>query len=541
MKISKERQLFDNRALVALIIPLIIEQFLAVLVGMADSIMVASVGEAAVSGVSLVDNIVVLLINIFSALATGGAVVAGQYLGRKREEEACKSAGQLVWFVTISAVGVTAIVYLCKSFILHGVFGKIEADVMEHANTYLLIVTASIPFIALYNGGAAIFRAMGDSKIPMIVSMIMNVINVSGNAILIYGFHCGTEGVAIPTLVSRAVAAILITILLCNSKRVLHLEPVVEDGRDLLERGVHARIDVGVLEAMVALVVNDGSVSRALVDPTRAGGQVCAGSRLVAQAPDHDRGVVLVALKRARGAIQVGGLPARIAGGVVDPLPRPLEPMRLNVPFEHDPQSDLVGQVEHAGVRRVVGGANRVDSHGFHEGEVLAYPFLVENAALVGAHLVTVDAVEREGLPVRHQDAVLDAHSAESNAQGARAIDEAVLAFDVHASVVEGGVGGTPRAHAADLDTVAAVAPLAHSLEEVCEGPEAVDLQVTAEAGLHRYHAPEPRWSRSRPRPRSRCRSTDPRSPRMRGDAGSPSGRCRAATTDPDPRGRNPG
>lgn len=161
MKISKERQLFDNRALVALIIPLIIEQFLAVLVGMADSIMVASVGEAAVSGVSLVDNIVVLLINIFSALATGGAVVAGQYLGRKREEEACKSAGQLVWFVTISAVGVTAIVYLCKSFILHGVFGKIEADVMAHANTYLVIVTASIPFIALYNGGAAIFPCNG--------------------------------------------------------------------------------------------------------------------------------------------------------------------------------------------------------------------------------------------------------------------------------------------------------------------------------------------------------------------------------------------
>ena len=95
---------------------------------------------------------------------------------------------------------------------------------MAHANTYLMIVTASIPFIALYNGGAAIFRAMGDSKIPMIVSMIMNVINVSGNAILIYGFHCGTEGVAIPTLVSRAVAAILITILLCNQKRVLHLE-----------------------------------------------------------------------------------------------------------------------------------------------------------------------------------------------------------------------------------------------------------------------------------------------------------------------------
>ena len=162
------------------------------------------------SGVSLIDNIMVLIINIFTAFATGGAVVAGQYLRRKERKKACKSAEQLVWFVIIIAVGMTAIVYLCKNFILHGVFGKIEADVMEHANTYMLIVTASIPFIALYNGGAAIFRAMGNSKVPMIVSMIMNVINVSGNAILIYGFHCGTEGVAIPTLVSRAVAAILI-------------------------------------------------------------------------------------------------------------------------------------------------------------------------------------------------------------------------------------------------------------------------------------------------------------------------------------------
>jgi len=223
-RVDRSSYLFDNKALLALIIPLVIEQLLAVLVGMADSIMIASVGEAAVSGVSLVDQIMVLLINVFAALATGGAVVAGQYLGQKNQKEACKSATQLVWFITLCSVVITLLVYAGKYFILHGIFGKIEADVMGHANTYLMIVTASIPFMALYNGGAAIFRAMGNSKVSMQVSIIMNIINVGGNAILIYGFHRGTEGVAIPTLVSRMVAAVIIIVLLCNPNQLLHIE-----------------------------------------------------------------------------------------------------------------------------------------------------------------------------------------------------------------------------------------------------------------------------------------------------------------------------
>lgn len=223
-KVDRSHYLFDNKALFSLIAPLIVEQLLAVLVGMADSIMVASVGEAAVSGVSLVDNIMVLIINIFAALATGGAVVAGQYLGQKKQEHACKAANQLVWFVLICSVVITGLVYLGRNVILHSVFGKIEADVMENAKIYLLIVAASIPFIALYNGGAAIFRAMGNSKVSMQVAIIMNVINVGGNAILIYGLHRGTEGVAIPTLVSRMTAAVIILALLCNQTRTLHLE-----------------------------------------------------------------------------------------------------------------------------------------------------------------------------------------------------------------------------------------------------------------------------------------------------------------------------
>ena len=233
-KQDRSHYLFSNRELANLIGPLVIEQLLAVLVGMADSIMVANVGEAAVSGVSLVDNIMILIINIFAALATGGAVVAGQYLGRKDEKSAGKAATQLVWVVSLSAVAIMILFYFGKDIILNQVFGHITAEVKGHADIYLLIVTASIPFIALYNGGAAIFRAMGNSQVSMRVSLLMNAINVTGNAILVFGLRIGTAGVAIPTLISRMVAAIVITVLLCNQTRILHIERTLKfrfDGR----------------------------------------------------------------------------------------------------------------------------------------------------------------------------------------------------------------------------------------------------------------------------------------------------------------------
>ena len=165
-----------------------------------------------------------LLINLFAALATGGAVVAGQYLGMRRNEEANKSATQLIGFVMLCAIVITVMVYFGKNFILDTVFGEITPEVRAHANIYLLIVTASIPFIALYNGGAAIFRAMGNSKMSMKVAVIMNLINVTGNAVFVMGFRWGTKGVAIPTLVSRIVAAIVILVLLFNKELTLHIE-----------------------------------------------------------------------------------------------------------------------------------------------------------------------------------------------------------------------------------------------------------------------------------------------------------------------------
>jgi len=192
-------------------------------VGLADSIMVASVGEAEVSGVSLIDTIMVLILNIFTALATGGAVIAGQYLKKKRDEMACKSTNQLISFTLKASLIIMLLCYLGRNFITHVVFGKIEADVMYNCNVYMMIVFASIPMTALYNAGAAIYRAMGNSAVAMKISMLMNAINLGGNALLIFVFHRGVEGVAIPTLVSRTVACVIMMFLMNNQKHTLHL------------------------------------------------------------------------------------------------------------------------------------------------------------------------------------------------------------------------------------------------------------------------------------------------------------------------------
>ena len=205
---------FTKQDLRHLIVPLVIEQLLAITVGLADSVMVAQVGEAAMSAVSLVDTVNVLLVNAFAALATGGAVISGQYLGRREAENAGHSGQQLLLFMGEVSLLITIVFYLGKGFVLGVVFGQVEPDVAAYANTYYLIVEASIPFLAIYSAGAALFRVMGNSGISMWVSTAMNIINVAGNGILIFGLHRGVEGVAIPTLVSRAFAAAAMVVLL---------------------------------------------------------------------------------------------------------------------------------------------------------------------------------------------------------------------------------------------------------------------------------------------------------------------------------------
>lgn len=217
--------LFSNRALVRLIFPLVMEQALAALVGMCDGVMVSAVGEAAISGVSLVDMINNVILNLFAALATGGAVITSQFLGARRQEEARKSAGQLVFLSAVFGLGIMAACLVLARRLLRLFFGAIAADVMQAGLTYFRITALSFPFLALYNAGAAIFRSTGNSKVSMQASLVMNGINVGGNALCVYGLHMGVAGVAIPTLVSRGVAAGIMMGLASRPKQEVCLMP----------------------------------------------------------------------------------------------------------------------------------------------------------------------------------------------------------------------------------------------------------------------------------------------------------------------------
>ena len=198
---TPEGYLYTNKALLYLFLPLLVEYALEFFVGLADSIMVASLGEAAISGVSLVDFLIQLLIFSFSALATGGAVVAGQYLGDKQIDKAQNSATQLVWFSTI-----------------------LSSVLMILVNMYLYIVALSIPFIAIYNAGAAIFRTTNNAVFPMQVMLVCDVLNVLGNAFCIYYLGWDVRGVAIPTVLARVLAALLILYFILDEDYKLHIK-----------------------------------------------------------------------------------------------------------------------------------------------------------------------------------------------------------------------------------------------------------------------------------------------------------------------------
>ena len=218
-----ENRLFSNKQLIRLIIPLVIEQGLTILVGMADGVMISSVGEAAISGVSLVDMINAVILVLFAALATGGAVVTSQFLGARQLEKAKKSVGQLVIMAVVLGIATMVPCLIFDEELLMLCFGAIEPDVKAAGLKYLQITALSFPFIALYNAGAAIFRSMGNSRMSMRASLLMNVINVVGNAFCIYVLKWGVYGVAIPTLVSRAAAGIYMMAMAVRPNQILRL------------------------------------------------------------------------------------------------------------------------------------------------------------------------------------------------------------------------------------------------------------------------------------------------------------------------------
>ena len=258
---SDNLPLFTGKQLRALILPLIVEQFLGIFVGMADTMMVASAGEAAVSGVSLVDSLNVLLIVLFVALTTGGSVIISQHLGAKSYSDALKSAQQLLLSTTSLSLLMTAIALLGNYWLLHFIFGNIAPDVMGHASIYFFILAFSYPFLAIYNSCAAIFRAMGNSKISMTASLVMNLLNVCGNALLVFCFHMGASGVAISSLISRMFAAAFLLLMLRRPDQLITLKTYslqFDTGiiRKLLYIGVPSSIETSIFQIGKLLVLS---------------------------------------------------------------------------------------------------------------------------------------------------------------------------------------------------------------------------------------------------------------------------------------------
>ncbi|MDO4286023.1 MAG: MATE family efflux transporter [Eubacteriales bacterium] len=247
--------LFSKQDLRKLIWPLIVEQFLAIFVGMLDTAMISGTGEAAVSGVSLVDNLNVLIIEFMSALGTGGAVIAGHYLGQKKPKEAGKAAWQLLLFAFFFSLVLIALLLGFHDPLLRGVFGTVEPDVMESARTYLLITGLSICPLAVYNACAALFRAMNDSRTTMWISLLMNVLNAGGNAVLIFGFGMGVAGAAISTTLSRTVSAVLIFCLLFRPDRRINFigQVTLRPNFDLLKKVLFIGIPNGTENSLFQL------------------------------------------------------------------------------------------------------------------------------------------------------------------------------------------------------------------------------------------------------------------------------------------------
>ncbi|MDR1785493.1 MAG: MATE family efflux transporter [Spirochaetaceae bacterium] len=205
---------WNNRAIFRLLWPLIIEQVLALTMGAADTVMVSTVGEHAVSGVNIVDNINNLLIIAFTALGTGGAVVASQYIGRKDRRNSSLASKQLVYIITVISLVITLGVFPFRRGLIGLIYGRIEGDVMASAGLYLGITALSYPFLGIYNGCSALFRAAGNSRVPMLIALLVNVMNIGGNAFFIYVLHIGVAGAAISTLLSRVAAGAVVLFLL---------------------------------------------------------------------------------------------------------------------------------------------------------------------------------------------------------------------------------------------------------------------------------------------------------------------------------------
>ena len=259
---AESEMIFSKQDLKQLLLPLLAEQFLVVLIGMMDTIMVSYCGESAMSGVSLVDSINVLLIGVFSALATGGAVLVSQYLGKKRPDAAKTAAKMLFYVVLLVSLAIMAVCLIFRKPLLFAIFGNVEEDVMTASQIYFLMSALSYPVMAIYNAYCALLRCIGNPRATMFSSFIMNIVNLIGNSLFIFVFKWGVGGAALSSVLSRGTAAVAITILLLNPEHTVSLRrgqrfrPDKELIRRILQIGVPNGLENSLFQLGRVLVVS---------------------------------------------------------------------------------------------------------------------------------------------------------------------------------------------------------------------------------------------------------------------------------------------
>ena len=244
---DRKEMLFTNKALMRIILPLALQGILAVAIGMVDSMMISGKGEAAFAGVSLIGSLDTVLITLFSSLASGGSVVLAQALGRGDRDRACAAAKQLTYLATAVAALITVTVLVFRVPLLRLLFGEVEESVMKNALDYFFFMAMSFPFLAIQNSAAAILRAQGNSMISLVTSIFMNLVNIGGNAILIYGVNLGSAGAAIATLFSRVVGAVVMLFVVMSPKRQIHIRKLFR-----------YRPDWGILKAIMRIGIPNG-------------------------------------------------------------------------------------------------------------------------------------------------------------------------------------------------------------------------------------------------------------------------------------------
>ena len=246
-RIEWENILFDNKTLFLLLLPIIIEQFLNSFMGMVDTMMVSTIGSEAMAAVSLVDSINNLVIQIFSAMASGATIICSQYIGSGNKKESNRAAGQVVLTVFVISLSIVVFCILGGERLLRLIFGTVEDSVMENSLVYFIITVISYPFLALFSAGSAFYRASGNSKFPTKVSVVSNIINVTGNALFIYGFQWGVAGAALATLLSRIFCTVVIYYCLRKPRQLIVV-------RDYLR----IRPDIPLIAAIMAIGVPAG-------------------------------------------------------------------------------------------------------------------------------------------------------------------------------------------------------------------------------------------------------------------------------------------